>query len=98
MLWKKMYHYFMLNNDAYMAHYHKRSNSESTVHMMKSKFGDSIRSKTWTAQVNETLCKVICHNICVIIQSMYELGITPESTKQTFLYTNSRKNNPNTQI
>ena len=23
-----------------------------------------------TAQVNEALCKVLCHNICVIIQSM----------------------------
>jgi hypothetical protein len=23
------------------------------------------------------LCKVLCHNICVVIQSMYELGIEP---------------------
>jgi hypothetical protein len=22
-------------------------------------------------------CKVLCHNICVVIQSMYELGIEP---------------------
>ena len=26
---------------------------------------------------NELLCKVLCHNICVAIQSMYELGIEP---------------------
>jgi hypothetical protein len=25
--------------------------------------------------MNELLCKVLCHNICVVIQSMYELGI-----------------------
>ena len=75
--WKKMYHYFMLNNEEFMQHYHKRSNAETTVHMIKSKFGDSVRSKLWIAQVNEVLCKIICHNICVVIQEMHELGINP---------------------
>ena len=26
-------------------------------------------------QVNEVLCKVLCHNICILIQSTHELGI-----------------------
>ena len=77
-IWKKMYHYFMLNNDDFMAHYHKRSNVESTVFMIKSKFGDFVRSKDWTAQVNETLCKVIAHNIVVVIHEMRNLGISPD--------------------
>jgi hypothetical protein len=38
----------------------------------------AMRSKTETAQMNELLCKVLCHNICVLIQSMYELGIEPQ--------------------
>ena len=76
-VWKKMYYYFMLNNEEFYDHYHKRSNVESTMHMIKSKFGDSVRSKTWAAQVNEVLCKVICHNICVVIHEMFELGIKP---------------------
>ena len=42
------------------------------------KVGGSVRSKTWTAQVNEVLCKIICHNICVVIQEMHELGINPD--------------------
>jgi hypothetical protein len=46
--------------------------------MIKSKFGERLRSKTATAQVNEALCKMLCHNFCVVIQSMYELNITPE--------------------
>jgi hypothetical protein len=46
--------------------------------MMKAKFGDALRSKTDEALTNELLCKVLCHNICVLIQSMYELGIEPE--------------------
>ncbi|MBS3141179.1 transposase, partial [Candidatus Woesearchaeota archaeon] len=73
MIWKKMFHYFMLNNEDYLAHYHSRSNGESTINMLKSKFGDRVRSKNWTAQVNEVLCKVIAHNICCVIQEMNEL-------------------------
>ena len=45
--------------------------------MIKSKFADSVRSKTETAQINEVLLKVRCHNICVVIQKMFELGIEP---------------------
>jgi len=78
MSWKKMLYYFQLNNEDFLQHYHSRSNAETSVHMIKSKFGDFVRSKIWTAQINEVLCKVICHNICVIIQEMHELGISPD--------------------
>ena len=43
--------------------------------MIKMKFGANVRAKTPIAQVNEVLCKILCHNICVLIQSMVELGI-----------------------
>jgi hypothetical protein len=46
--------------------------------MIKAKFGDALRSKTDVAQVNELLCNVLCHNLCMLIQSLYELGIVPE--------------------
>ena len=36
------------------------------------------RSRNKTAQMNEVLLKVLCHNICVLIQEMAELGIEPE--------------------
>jgi hypothetical protein len=45
--------------------------------MIESKFGDAVRRKTEVAQVNEVLLKVLCHNICVVIQEMFELGIEP---------------------
>ena len=61
-----MYHYFMFKRVTNsLAHYHLRSNVESTFSMMKRKFGDGLRSKTDTAMVNETLCKVLCHNLVV---------------------------------
>ncbi|MGC2475408.1 MAG: transposase [Candidatus Sulfotelmatobacter sp.] len=75
--WAEMYHYFNFRKAEFLQHYHKRSNVESTFSMMKRKFGDSIRSKTDTAMVNEVLCKVLCHNLVVLIHEMYELGIDP---------------------
>jgi len=75
--WAEMYHYFNFRKQEFLAHYHKRSNVESAFSMMKRKFGDSIRSKTDTAMVNEVLCKILCHNLVVLIHEMYELGIDP---------------------
>jgi hypothetical protein len=43
--------------------------------MIKAKFGERVRSKTATGQINEVLCKVLCHNLCCLIQSVYELGV-----------------------
>lgn len=73
--WNRMYHFFMLHNEEFMKHYHKRSNCESTFSMIKAKFKDSVRSKDPTAQINEVLLKVLCHNICVVNQEILELGI-----------------------
>ncbi len=76
-LWQKLWFYFQMNREDFLTHYHHRSNVESTMSMIKAKFGEHIRSKSDTAIVNELLCKVLCHNICVVIQSMYELQIEP---------------------
>lgn len=35
------------------------------------------KAKTPNAPVNEVLCKILCHNICFLIESWYELGIEP---------------------
>ena len=76
-IWKRMFHWYSFKQSHFMASYHKRSNVESTFSMIKAKFGDRLRSKTRTAQVNEALCKVLAHNLCCVIQSIYELGIEP---------------------
>jgi len=74
-VWNRIFHYYSLHREEYMNHYHRRSNVESTFGMIKSRFGERVRSKTHAAQVNEVLCKVLCHNLCVLVQSMYELGV-----------------------
>jgi transposase len=76
-VWNTMFHYYSMHREEFNRHYHQRSNVETTFHMIKSKFGEQLRSKTLRAQTNELLCKVLCHNIRCIIQSMYELGIDP---------------------
>lgn len=58
--------------------YHARSNVETTFFMVKSKLGDSVKSKNFTAQKNELLCKLIAHNIIVLIQEIHELGISAD--------------------
>jgi transposase len=75
--WAEMFHYFCFRKQEFLKHYHKRSNVESTFSMMKRKFGDSLRSKTDVAMVNESLCKILCHNLVVLIHEMCELGIDP---------------------
>lgn len=77
LLWRRMFHYFQFAREDFLRHYHKRSNVETVFAMIKAKFGPAIRSRDETAQKNEVLMKVLCHNLCVLVQSIYELGIDP---------------------
>ena len=72
-----MFHYFQMNRDEFMRRYHVRSNVESTFSAVKRKFGDSVRSKSEVAMKNEVLAKLVCHNICCVIQEMHESGVDP---------------------
>src|ERR1700677_4922808 len=82
-VFQKAFHYFSLHREEFLQSYHKRSNVETVVMMIKSKFGDSVRSKTDTAMKNEVLCKVLCHNICVLIGAMNEFGLRPDFMQNT---------------
>ena len=75
---EKDVHYFQFRREEFLAHYHKHGNVESTFSMIKAKFRDHVLSKSDAAMINEVLCKIICHNICCLIQEPYELGIVTE--------------------
>lgn len=77
-VWTRAYHFFNLHRAEFLSHYHKRSNVETTIMMIKAKFGPSVRSRNPAAQVNGVLTKVLCHNVCVLVQAMHELKITPD--------------------
>ncbi len=76
-VWSKAYYYYNLHRAEFLEHYHKRSNVETTFSMIKAKFGSQVRSKTLVARINETLLKILCHNIVVLIHEMYESGLNP---------------------
>lgn len=74
-VWVKMYHYYNLRRDEFLEHYHRRSNVETVFAMIKAKFGQRLKCKTPVAQINEALCKVLAHNLCCVIKSIYGLNI-----------------------
>src|ERR1700690_4579990 len=76
--WRRMFGLFMYKQPEFLAHYHARSNVESTFGAMKRKFGASVRSKNPTAQVNEVLCKALCFNLSMLVHAIHELGIEPQ--------------------
>ena len=74
-LWAQLFYSYHHHREAFLKRYHLRSNVETTFSMIKAKFGDSVRSKTDIAMKNEVLAKILCHNICCLIRSMYETGL-----------------------
>lgn len=48
-VWEKLYHHFALRREDFLKRYHQRSNVESVFSMVKRKFGDGLRSKTFPA-------------------------------------------------
>jgi transposase len=81
--WDRLFHFYNFKRDEFLAHYHKRSNVESAFSSIKRKFGETIRSRTEIAQINEVLLKVLAHNIVCLVHSIHELGIDPMFTSLT---------------
>jgi transposase len=76
--WRRMWGLFMYQQAEFLAHYHARSNVEATFSAVKRKFGGAVRSKSFPAQVNEVLCKILCHNLSCLVHAIHELGIDPK--------------------
>lgn len=76
--WRRMWHLYSFHRPEFLAHYHARSNVESTFSAMKRKFGATVRAKDYQSQVNEVLLKVLAHNLSCIVHSIHELGIEPQ--------------------
>ena len=75
-LWTKMFYLYDSKPQEFDAVYHKRSNVETVFSQIKARVGASVRSRLPDAQVNETMFKVLCHNICMLNKAGHELGCT----------------------
>lgn len=72
--WGDLIAFFRTQRPAFDAIYHRRSVIESVNSAIKRRFGESLRSRTQTSRVNELLCKLVAHNLVVIVQQVHFLG------------------------
>ena len=70
-LCRKLYYYFMFNRDEFHAHDHTPSAVEMAFSMITDTFGDSVPARMETAQVDELPCKVLCHNLSVLVHAIW---------------------------
>lgn len=83
--WKDALSLWQKRAPEFMNRYYMRNNVEATFSALKRELGDRLRSKSTSGMINETLCKVLCHNISVLILSTYKLGINPTSWSEATL-------------
>ncbi len=76
--WREMMIFFHDRQKTFEMYYHRRSNVESSFSMIKRKFLPYVRSKDTTAQFNEMLCKVVCHNLGVLVNAIFELDLAAD--------------------
>lgn len=74
LVYKRMFRLFEEHQKEFLEHYHLRSNAESVFSMIKRKFGTRLYSRSELGQINELLCLVLAHNICVLIHELYEVS------------------------
>lgn len=86
MLWTKLFKYFKDHPDEFMARYHLRSNAEAGFWMIKARFGQHVKSRNKTGQTNEILCKVLSHNLCVLVQEMFLSNIEIDFNQEMLAY------------
>jgi len=89
-IWNKMFLHFRNNQEEFMEHYHKRSNVETTFGMIKVRLGEFLKCKDYHSQRSELIMKFICHNICCLIQEMYEHGIKINFDKCNKMYVDQK--------
>jgi transposase len=84
--WTALYHFFQLHRTEFDQHYHQRSNVESLFSALKRRFDGKLMFKTEVGQINETLSRILCHNITVLIKEYYTNCTEPEFQKYAHLF------------
>ena len=75
--WSRHLCEFLLNQDKFLPHYHRRSNVETVFAMIKAKFGAAVLTRLPIAQVNEVLAKCVAHNLCCVVKAIFTAGLAP---------------------
>lgn len=64
--WREMLVLYRRSRKAYLRRYHRRSLAETTVSVVKARFGHTLYSKKRRGQKNEVRLKVITYNLTII--------------------------------
>ena len=78
--WSRSLAYFLEFPEEFWPAYHRRSNSESGFSSLKRVFPEQLRTKDFYAQVNESLCKVVSHNLRTVARELRMRGIDLDLT------------------
>lgn len=81
-LWTRLLAFYTFSRPQFDAVYHRRSLTESNFSAIKRCLGANVKAKSSDGQHAEVYMKVLCHNIRVLVQSIFELGITPQFWSQ----------------
>lgn len=76
-VWSRHLCEFLLHQERFLPHYHRRSNVETVFAMIKAKFGADVRSRLAVAQVNEVLAKCVAHNLCCVVKAIFTASLVP---------------------
>ena len=68
--WDADLRYFLENYEQFLAEYHPRSIGESANSTLKRVFPEKIRTKSFVAQTNEALTKVVAYNLRVLAREV----------------------------
>ena len=82
----------MYEREAFMQYPHKRSKSETAYSMVKVATQGAPELPSDTGRLNEALCKVLAHDVRVLVQAIHELGIEPglACTWRAYKHTNGQ--------
>lgn len=79
--WNENYDRAKSDDPAVRRVFRLRSRIESVNSVIKGQYEEFVLSKSEAGQYNEALCKVICHNLIVLIRYTRKLGLTPQFRK-----------------
>lgn len=75
LIWKKMAYISLYLPNIFLQNSRQRSNIETVNSMLKAKLRSNLRTHKNQSQINEVLAKCLVHNLTVLLQEAYELGI-----------------------
>jgi hypothetical protein len=77
-MYHKMFLFFQYHREKFDQHYGQRAQVETCFGAIKQKFGETLESRNFTAQVNELVAKLVAYNISVLIRQMFERDLLPD--------------------